>query len=571
VSADPTPSATSSVEGPTVLFISSNGTGMGHLTRLMAMARRRAPGTRAVFASLSQAVPVVAAEGFDWEYLPSREVLGIGARRWNLHMAHRFAEILDRERPDVVVFDGTYPYDALLTAARARPSVRLVWSRRGMWRQRASGSQLALSRHFDLIIEPGELAAEEDRGATVGRTDAYRVAPITLLSEDDLLPREEAAHALGLAPDRPAVLVSLGAGNLRDHGADLDVILDRLAEEPDLQIVVTRAAISERLAPVSDRVHAVSVYPVSRYLRAIDFAVAAVGYNSFHEFVGFAVPTLFVPNPAMPLDDQPARSRWAQRAGAAVDVPDVTVEAVDAAVTLLADPARREALARTCRAASRGNGAGAAMAAIEELAAGRAPVTGADGSPAPVPAPGPAAGARIRFGARRLVGRAVDRIVRIAPVSPPGLRVGPARRTGPEPEEPVLVQLVGVGGDAFAARVADLAALLDRTSGLGVVLLTDTPDFGPARRAGLPVEHVISPQDWARRYPDRPWAGHLELRLRQVRDLYRARHVVDAAAHPDDLPVAVLRAAPTVGPLAPLVRPVRALLRRLDPPTPVRP
>jgi predicted glycosyltransferase len=53
------------------------------------------------------------------------------------------------------------------------------------------------------------------------------------------------------------------------------------------------------------------VFPISRYFRALDFAVAAAGYNSFHELVGFGVPTAFVPNPSMPLDDQPARARWA--------------------------------------------------------------------------------------------------------------------------------------------------------------------------------------------------------------------------------------------------------------------
>ena len=108
---------------------------------------------------------------------------------------------------------------------------------------------------------------------------------------------------------------------------------------PDLQVVVTHALIADQADELGDRVRATSVFPISRYFRALDFAVAAAGYNSFHELVGFGVPTAFVPNPSMPLDDQPARARWAADAGAALCLEDVTPDAVDEAVTLLADVA----------------------------------------------------------------------------------------------------------------------------------------------------------------------------------------------------------------------------------------
>ncbi len=355
----------------TVLFISSNGTGMGHLARLTAMARRAGERVRPTFLSMSRAVPVVAGEGFGWEYVPSRADLDVGPRRWNRQFERRLDDVLRRDRPAAVVFDGTFPYDGLLAgvdrARRRGVDVRSVWSRRGMWRRGEDSGQLERSRRFDLVIAPGELADSVDAGATAHRTDGVRVGPITLLDIEELVPREEAARAFGLDPDRPAALLTLGAGNIRDLSGDRALFLERLLREPGLQVVVTHALIAAEQPLSTDRVRSTSVFPLSRYFRAFDFAVSAAGYNSFHELVGFGVPTAFVPNPSMPLDDQPARARWAADQGAALTLPAPDAASVDQAVGRLTDPVARAQLAGRCRALARPNGAGPAMAAIEAM------------------------------------------------------------------------------------------------------------------------------------------------------------------------------------------------------------
>jgi UDP:flavonoid glycosyltransferase YjiC (YdhE family) len=239
-----------------------------------------------------------------------------------------------------------------------------------MWRPGGDRGQLGRSGRFDLVVEPGDLAAAADRGSTAGRGDAVRVGPVTLLDAGELVPREEAAAALGVDPARPTALLTLGAGNVRDLTGDRQLFLDRMLAVPGLQVVVTHALIADQAAELGERVRATSVFPISRYFRAVDFAVAAAGYNSFHELVGFGVPTAFVPNPSMPLDDQPARARWAAEAGAALCLEDVTADAVDEAVTRLADDAGRAALAARCREVAQPNGARAAMAAVEDVLAG---------------------------------------------------------------------------------------------------------------------------------------------------------------------------------------------------------
>ena len=354
----------------TVLLVSSNGAGMGHLTRLMAMARRRGAGVRPLVASMSQAVPVVADEGFAWEYIPSRGDLGLGPRRWNVLLERRMTALLRRERPAALVFDGTFPYDGVLDAAAAVGGTRLVWSRRGMWRPGLGSRQLRRAELFDLVLEPGELAASHDRGATAGRTDAVRVGPNTLLDADELLDREAAAVALGVDPARPTALLTLGAGNINDISSDLGRFVGRLLDETDLQVVLTRPLIADDLARFGDRVHGVSLYPVSRYFRAVDFAIAASGYNAFHELVQFGVPTAFVPNTSTAMDDQQGRAVWAEESGVGLCVSEVSEAGVDRAVTALADPVRREGFARRCRELARPNGAAAAMAAVQDLVGG---------------------------------------------------------------------------------------------------------------------------------------------------------------------------------------------------------
>lgn len=356
-----------------MLYVSSNGAGMGHLTRLMAMAARSSDGIGVRFVSMSQAVPVVATTGFAYDYVPSRGDLGIGPRRWNQLFGRRFAQVLRRVRPAVVVFDGTYPYDGLFVARETLPGVRLVWSRRGMWRPEVRSAQLRRSADFDLVVEPGEFAAELDRGPTATFSDARRVGPVTLLDADDLVSREAAARELGVDPDRPTALVTLGAGRINDITSDLGRVVAGLCSVPDLQVVVTRPTIAGDAVDLGDRVTAVSTYPISRYLAAVDLAVAASGYNVFHEMVRFGVPTAFVPNTSTALDDQQARARWAEQVGLGLRVGALDDVGVERIVTTLGDPARRATMVDRAREVDAPNGAGPAQAAIEELLSGNEP------------------------------------------------------------------------------------------------------------------------------------------------------------------------------------------------------
>ncbi|WP_238348469.1 UDP-N-acetylglucosamine--LPS N-acetylglucosamine transferase [Ornithinimicrobium pratense] len=349
---------------PSVLLLSSNGAGMGHLTRLLAYARRLPGGTRTHVLSLSQAVPVVGQEGIPWEYLPSQGATGLRPASWRRLFAERVTEALQRLDPDVLVFDGTHPYSGLDLALAAHPRTRAVWSRRGMWRPGRNVDQLEKASWFDAVVEPGDLAAAADRGATATTAGAVRVSPVTLVDREGRSSRADARAALGLPADDPLALVALGAGNINDTDDEVGAAASAL-QARGVGVCVTAPSIAERAYAGAD-VHLVRHFPLSEHFAAFDHVVAAAGYNSFHEALRLGVPALFVPNRHTNLDDQAGRAGHAAARGWALSADTLTGGRAPALVEQLLHEG--PGMAARALAEDPGNGAGAAAAEIVRVA-----------------------------------------------------------------------------------------------------------------------------------------------------------------------------------------------------------
>jgi UDP-N-acetylglucosamine:LPS N-acetylglucosamine transferase len=357
------------------MLCSSNGGGLGHLTRLMAIARRLPPSTDAVFVTMSDALRLVVSEGFAAEYIPTARSLGANSRAWHRYLRQRMDRLVDRYQPDVLVFDGVMPYRGLLDSWAATDR-RTVWLRRAMWRSAsfAPSPLQEVTGTFDVVLEPGDIATANDFGATIAHVRGVRrMRPIIHLDERELLPRREARAALGLDQDRPAALVSLGAGNINDVDVIIRRVADRLQAVSDVVPVIMRSPIALRRgrgpARLGDSAVPVrSVYPVSRYVRAFDVAFSAAGYNTFHELIAFAVPTVFVPNEHAIVDDQGARARFAEWAGAALTASEWSADELHRRIDAVLEPRVRAHLATRCRQLFPGNGAADAAALLAGLA-----------------------------------------------------------------------------------------------------------------------------------------------------------------------------------------------------------
>ncbi|MFT4038277.1 MAG: glycosyltransferase, partial [Thermomicrobiales bacterium] len=351
-----------------VLFMSSNGAGMGHLMRLLAMARRAAPAVQPFFFTLSAAVECVRQEGWPVEHMASREYAGEPPGPWNAELALRLKRLLSATRPAAVVFDGAFPYNGLVQARRDHPEMAFVWSRRGMWRANAPTGGLALARHFDLVIEPGDVAAAADTGPTAACVAGVtRVDPVLLLDPGDLLDRAEARHRLGLQAEGPVALVQLGAGNINDTQSLTRIVIDLLGQWPGLQICVATPPIAKLPPELPPGVKPLSLFPLVAYAHAFDFGVAAAGYNTVNEAVMAGLPQIFIPNLHTRMDDQRVRGAYAAAQGFGLCVEDPTPRALAAAVATIHDPACRAEMRRRALERPLPNGARAAMAAVEAL------------------------------------------------------------------------------------------------------------------------------------------------------------------------------------------------------------
>jgi UDP:flavonoid glycosyltransferase YjiC (YdhE family) len=587
---------------PTVLFVSSNGAGVGHLMRLMSMARR-AQAVAPLFLTLSQAVKVVDDLGFAVEYFPSRPYTAERSVIWNPALRRRVVEVIDEHDVGAVVFDGTWPYHGLMDVREDRPDVRFVWSRRGMWRAETTDHLLHVAPRFDLVIEPGELAAASDQGPTVAlRPEALQVGPVGYLRDDEPLGRTAARTELGLAADATVALVQLGAGNIDDVDSTLGHVIELLGRL-EIEAVVTRSVIAARDTALPSHVHAISAYPLARYFAAFDLAIAASGYNTFHELSAAAVPTVFIPNLATSTDDQLARARWAEQVGTGACVVDPSSDELAEALQRFADPDER-ARARDRAAELRvPNGADAAMAAIERLlldggdglprpvstgTSTQATVAAAPADPAPPAPPSHAgsstghsrrtpadrpttAGTPVAARTRRLLARVAaapqvrslgGRVIRLLPAErqratrrrlrgwepkrrPPRSTVQRATRPGMldsprELDEVRTVVGVVVEDDRhLAAVVEEVARQQVLLRSFRPVFVARSSDTGPFRRYGFSFELLPREETWQRTASQRSYTSFVRARTRAVLAAHGARAVI-VADRPEQVTTAVM-------------------------------
>ncbi|MCE6950785.1 antifreeze protein [Cereibacter sphaeroides] len=355
-----------------VLFHSTNGVGMGHLTRQLAIARRLPERLRPVFLSHSQAVDVVRSFGFPAEHLPYHAASGQNRAHWNAHLAEALEAILAFWRPSALVFDGNVPFVGLLDALDRRPGIARIWIRRGLWGPNRDMDALERGRAFDLILEPGDPAAALDDGPTADRrAEVQDVAPVRLLDPAEIADRSTACADLGLDPANVNVLIAAGSGNNFDMGGIVRRALDLLVHRPGIGVCLATWMISRDRLDLPEGVASLAGYPFARSLDAFDFAIAAAGYNSFVEHLERGLPTIWTPNEHAEQDRQILRARFAAEAGAGLLVRSTEPFRLEAALRLMLDPDRRAAmrengrpLAEALRAA---NGAEAAAAAIAGL------------------------------------------------------------------------------------------------------------------------------------------------------------------------------------------------------------
>jgi hypothetical protein len=341
---------------------------MGHLTRLLAVARRLPDSIAAVFLTMSQALSAIHQFGFHAEYVPSFRDTRSDMRSWNAWLAKVLEHILDAYSIQAVVFDGNVVYPGIRDATSDRENCPLIWIRRGMWRPDQDNVQsLQSGENVDLIIEPGDIAAEFDSGASADhRERVVMIDPIRLLDPHEILPRDESCGRLGLDPDQRYVLIQLGTGNNYNYfdliGDAIRIIKESRAGQP----VLVQWLTADTTLDLWPDVTRLRCFPISRYYRAFDFTISAAGYNSFNEIISYGVPSVFAPNLNRAMDDQSARAAYADQHGAAVHLDHEMLPELERVLAVMFEEEHRRAMTDKCLRIAKPNGAERAARLISE-------------------------------------------------------------------------------------------------------------------------------------------------------------------------------------------------------------
>lgn len=349
-----------------VLFVATNGQGLGHITRLMAIAERMTADIEPIFFTRSAGSALIHRRGHATDYIPWSVNMGVTNETWNKAYAQELLAAIESLDIASVVFDGTYPFSGLRAIQSVRPDIVWVWIRRGLW---VNGQPLdeTLAQHFHMVIEPDELARDEDYGPTTRMPgSAHKVSTILLTDPHDGLDRERASARLGADPGKLTAAIQLGSQRNFDYETLPDLLVKELIRH-GLQVV----RIQNPLARPPDNewpgVSTCSVYPIASCLSAIDLMITNASYNSFHECVYGGVPTIFVPNESPEMDDQHLRAAYADATGLGLRLRAAELGRVSQTVDIaLSDDFRTELRRRSARL-SFVNGALEAARVIEEL------------------------------------------------------------------------------------------------------------------------------------------------------------------------------------------------------------
>ncbi|NBI08141.1 methyltransferase domain-containing protein [Senegalia massiliensis] len=336
-----------------IIFTPTNGAGLGHLTRLLAIARRIKkidPDREIIFFSTSSAMHLILQEGFLGYHLPSKMLFSedVTATQWNGLLEEQLSRIIQMHRPSMLVFDGAYPYAGLVSTMTETQNLNKIWIKRGRAKQGLETIRDDKEKFFDHVLKPGE-------AGMIKKENEFN--PVIYLEKTELLSKEEVRKKLQIPKGYKIVYVQLGAGNIDDINSTINKVLKILEQKEDVYIVMGESIIGKRLNIFQDRLLVIRDYPNSRYFKAFDMAISATGYNTFHELMYFGVPSIFIPNTNTKTDDQLARAKKAAMAGAAKVIEEVADQTLTENIDYVLNPSNNLKMKENCKKLIDTNGA----------------------------------------------------------------------------------------------------------------------------------------------------------------------------------------------------------------------
>lgn len=303
-----------------VLMLSSNGIGLGHLSRQLAVGSRLPRPFLPVFYSQSTGIRLARQAGYLAAHIQHHRYNGLEIPAWNQALGRDLLAFARHLRPVAVVVDCTVIFGGFIKLLEAvAGQIPRIWIRRGFLAE-DHVKALEAARHFDHIIEPGDLAADYDAGPSAAlRDQVTRTPPVLYTAPEDCVPRKRAKEELGLSSDRPCIALMLGH-TLGDRTGPIRETLCRTLAQMDVEVLDIQSTLEPQKAPPPGpaNLRRAALYPAFRWSKAFDAIITLAGYNAFHESLLGKIPTLFLVWPQPGMDRQDLRVAWAKDRGLAL-------------------------------------------------------------------------------------------------------------------------------------------------------------------------------------------------------------------------------------------------------------
>lgn len=336
-----------------ILFYAINGTGLGHLNRMLVLARTarellQCQGLAADFRILTTSEADHLAWDFPTYKLPSKTVVGESeahSRDFAAQAKLLIGNLTAGFRPDILVMDtlpqGSYQ-EFLFIKDYAKATVFV--DRHKDLRVRRGATHAATLALYDLILAPDDPERQAEYPIP-GNMEERRIFTGAIHGFDPqrAMTRAQVRSYFGVEADQLLVYVSAGGGGDSQAIAQMETLVARTAADPKRFVLAGYGPLYRGPRCYGRNIVALTEADAWRFFPGLDFALCSAGYNSWQELLAAQVPAaFFAQNKGM--DRQDLRIEQGLQGGWHLALPSIQPSDVDKVLHLLDDPATRISL-----------------------------------------------------------------------------------------------------------------------------------------------------------------------------------------------------------------------------------
>lgn len=325
-----------------ILFYAVNGLGLGHVTRLLAIAgeiRRLRPDAEILFITSSEADSVIYEEGFPAVKVPSKNIARESGLRARIHvriLQETAWSVFSSFNPHITVVDTfplgfAYELDPVLKWRTCK--FVFVYRQRKEEKTSQKRFQSALCK-YDLVIVPHE---RQEFGVKIpGEVKSLFAGKIIIRGKRDLLPARQVKEEHNLPLEKKCVLITLGGGGQEGLEQVIDNVVSALKDHKNIHPVAAHGSLMRSLNTQNGCSTIKRYFPLCELYNAFDYVIAGCGYNTVNELLYFNKPALFLPFERL-IDDQERRAQWLYDAGLGLTADPYNVTNIREIFTKLLD------------------------------------------------------------------------------------------------------------------------------------------------------------------------------------------------------------------------------------------